>query len=74
MANRRPCKWKSYPRRSSTGKICSVCKGKLVVDNEEGCPFIWDYGINPKYQHLITAEERFYSISQLRKIEEIRQG
>ena len=74
MAHRTPCNWMSYPRRSATEGICSVCLGHIKVDGIEYCPFMGKYTINPEFQHLLTAEERYYSISQLRKLEELREG
>ena len=74
MPHRTPCTWRKVPPSVNVGQICSVCYGHVHVNGEDRCPFFDKYEIVHDIQHLITAEERYYSISQLRKLEELRKG
>jgi hypothetical protein len=74
MPHRTPCTWRQLPHSENVSQICSICYGHVNVNGADVCPFLEKYKIDPTIQHLITAEERFYSISQLRKLEELKQG
>ena len=74
MPHRTPCTWRKAPHSKNVSQICSICYGHVHVNGADVCPFFDKYEIVHDIQHLITAEERFYSISQLRKLEELREG
>ena len=74
MPHRTPCTWRKEPPSVNVGAICSICYGHVHVDGVDRCPFFGKFEIDPEIQHLITAEERYYAISQLRKLEELREG
>ena len=73
MPHRTPCKWRKLPHSENVEQICSICYGHVHVNGEDRCPFFNKYEIVQDTQHLITAEERFYSISQLRKLKELKE-
>ena len=65
MSERRNCQWMRKHRKVGIGKDepCNICKGYVVVDNKGTCPFeSITYTLIPHLQHLVTADERFYSI------------
>jgi hypothetical protein len=70
MPKRTSCKWKRFdgPGRS----VCEVCKGYLHIDGVDHCPYHMDGVPRAEFQHLITAEERYFTIQQLRKLKEYR--
>lgn len=72
LATRKPCKWKEIPSDTVQGRICAVCNGHIQYNNVELCPFEGMYGINPRLQHMISADERYFCIQQLRKINEAK--
>jgi len=74
MPHRTPCTWRQLPHSENVGHVCSICYGHVHVNGEDRCPFFEKYEIVQDIQHLITAEERFYAISQLRKLRELREG
>ena len=67
MAEREDCKWRRNP---ISEPVCRVCRGWIVLNNELHCPFSGVRGgvpgdTKPEFQHLITADERLFSV-QLR--------
>lgn len=74
MPHRTPCRWNKEPDAVLSHNICQVCYGYIMFKGRRYCPYIHKYELDPHVQHLITADERYYCISQLRKLEELRQG
>ena len=67
MAKRVDCEWRRNP---ISEPVCHVCQGWIVLNNATHCPFSGVTGGVPgdpkqEFQHLITADERLYSV-QLR--------
>ena len=65
MSERRDCQWMRKHKKIGIGKDepCNICKGYVVVNDKGTCPFesITDELIQD-LQHLVTADERLYSI------------
>lgn len=72
MTTRIPCQWHNNIEEVSRTPICEICKGYIMLRERRHCPYIGDYDLDPWTAHMITADERFYCISQLRKLEELR--
>ena len=64
MSERRNCQWMKNDRfRGFKEESCNICKGYVVVNDRETCPFeSITYTLIPHLQHLVTADERYYSI------------
>ena len=67
MAERKDCKWRRDP---ISEPVCHVCRGWVVLNNDIHCPFSGGhdkvpFSPKPEFQHLITADERLFSV-QLR--------
>lgn len=67
MTTRIPCGWSNQP---DAGDICAVCKGYIVQDNVNECPFISSFETRSQFEHLISADERYFVIQHHRKLEE----
>ena len=63
MSERSECQWMNKNRKVYKDEPCQICKGKVVVNRIALCPFCTEtYGLIPELQHLVTADERLYSI------------
>lgn len=71
MSERRKCQWMIKNRERGMGKLiqskkdepCNICKGYVVVNDRGTCPFkSITYELIQELQHLVTADERLYSI------------
>ena len=65
MAERSDCQWMKKYRKISICKDepCNICKGYVSNKGKFMCPFqTLTYELFQSTQHLVTADERFYSI------------
>lgn len=61
MAERRHCQWMKNNKYKD--EPCNICKGYVVVKGRGKCPFYTEtYALFQHMQHLVTADERFFSI------------
>jgi len=73
MPHRTPCTWRKDTNAILGSNICKTCLGYIVFKSIQYCPYHADSTPDPIIQHLLTADERYYNIQQLRKLEELRQ-
>lgn len=72
MSERRNCQWMKKHRKIGIGKDepCNICKGYVVVNDKGTCPFTSiTYELIQELQHLVTADERLYSIQAVARRE-----
>lgn len=65
MGERKDCQWKHIREQRGFRKDepCSICKGKVVFKKLAICPFhTKTFALFQSTQHLVTADERLYSI------------
>jgi len=65
MSERRDCKWMKKFRTIGIGidEPCNICKGHVKNKGVFMCPFVTgSYALFQSTQHLVTADERLYSI------------
>ena len=67
MSERVDCQWMKKYKSPGFHKDepCNICKGYVVVNDRGTCPFeSITYTLIPELQHLVTADERLYSLIQ----------
>jgi len=65
MSEREDCQWMGKSREIGIGKDepCNICKGYVSNKGKFMCPFATEtYALFQGTQHLVTADERLYSI------------
>ena len=71
MSERRNCQWMNKNRTHGFGRFipskkdepCNICRGYVVLKGKATCPFeSITYELIQDLQHLVTADEKLYSI------------
>lgn len=71
MSERIPCQWMN--RNKYKDEPCNICKGYVSNKGMFMCPFATGtYAIFQSTQHLITADERLYSIQAVARVDKRR--
>jgi hypothetical protein len=72
MTTRMPCGWSNQPENECAGDICTVCKGYIVQNYVNECPFVSSFETKSQFEHLISADERYFIIQHRSKLEDVK--